>query len=85
MCKVRVKNIDNNVGFVIYNHLFSKEKYGYVFTTEGLRRELRQYNLNLSTNAVQHEVDSMVKAGLVSQTYKDNKSSWRSKYTILYS
>ena len=70
MCKVRVKNIDNNVGFVIYNHLFSKEKYGYVFTTEGLRRELRQYNLNLSTNDVQHEVDSMVKAGLLSQTYK---------------
>ena len=70
MCKVRVKNIDNNVGFVIYNHLFSKEKYGYVFTTEGLRRELRQYNLNLSTNVVQHGVDSMVKAGLVSQTYK---------------
>lgn len=70
MCKVIVKNIDNNVGFVIYNHLFSKEKYGYVFTTEGLRKELRQYNLNLSTNAVQQEVDSMIKAGLVSQTYK---------------
>ena len=70
MCKVIVKDIDNNVGFVIYNHLFSKEKYGYVFTTEGLRRELRQYNLNLSTDAVQHQINSMVRAGLVSQFYK---------------
>lgn len=70
MCKVIVKNVYNNIGFIIYNHLFSKKKYGYVFTTEGLRRELRQYNLNLSTDKVQHQINSMVKAGLLSQTYK---------------
>lgn len=70
MCKVIVKNVYNNIGFIIYNHLFSKKKYGYVFTTEGLRRELRQYNLNLSTDEVQHQINSMVKAGLLSQTYK---------------
>lgn len=70
MCRAIVKNTDNNVGFIIYNHLFSKKKYGHVFTTEGLRRELRQYNLNLSTDAVQRQINSMVKAGLVSQFYK---------------
>lgn len=70
MCKVIVKNVYNNIGFIIYNHLFSKKKYGYVFTTEGLRRELRQYNLNLSTDEVQRQINSMVKAGLLSQTYK---------------
>ena len=70
MCKVIVKNVYNNIGFIIYNHLFSKKKYGYVFTAEGLRRELRQYNLNLSTDEVQRQINSMVKAGLLSQTYK---------------
>lgn len=68
MCKVVLKESVDNTGFIIYNHLFSKNSYK--FTTSQLVNELEQYNLHLSQERVQKEIDGFVKSGLVNQNFR---------------
>ncbi len=68
MCKVVLKESVDNTGFIIYNHLFSKNSYK--FTTSQLVNELQQYNLHLSQERVQKEIDGFVKSGLVNQNFR---------------
>ena len=68
MCRVVIKNTGENIEFVVYNHIFSQEQY--FFTTEKLRNDLKQYNLELSIQNVQYEINQLIKAGLINQTFK---------------
>lgn len=68
MCKVIIKDSNQNIEFIIYNHLFSKNIYR--FTIDQLVQELRQYNLDLSQDFVQNEIDFFVKSGLINQNFR---------------
>ena len=68
MCKVIVKDSNKNVDFIIYNHLFSRNNYK--FTVNELVNELKLYNLELSTEYVQKEIDDFIKSGLVNQSFR---------------
>lgn len=68
MCKVVLKDSVDNIGFIIYNHLFSKESYK--FTISQLVNELQQYNLHLSQEKVQREVDEFIRSGLINQNFR---------------
>ena len=52
MCKVVVNDANKNVEFIIYNHLFSKEKYE--FTISELVEDLHQYHLYLMIHSHVH-------------------------------
>ena len=69
MCKVLVKDSKKDVDFIIYNHLFSKDS-SYRFTVRQLVAELRQYNLDVSSEYVEKEVSSFVRSGLVNQNFR---------------
>lgn len=75
MCKVVLKDPLDNIGFVIYNHLFSK--ISYKFTISQLVNELRQYHLYLSQEMVQREIDRFVKAGLLYQNFRSYSTCGR--------
>lgn len=64
MCKVVVNDSNSYVEFIIYNHVFSKKS---TFTVLELVQELQVYNLNLSHEYVQAEIDCYVKLGIVNQ------------------
>ena len=68
MCKVVLKESVDNTGFIIYNHLFSKNSYK--FTTIQLVNELQQYNLHLSQEMVQREIDEFIRSGLINQNFR---------------
>lgn len=68
MCKVVMKDSKSNVEFIIYNHLFSKDTYK--FTVKQLVNELEQYNLHLSPEYVQNEINAFIKSGLVNQNFR---------------
>lgn len=68
MCKVVMKDSVKNIEFIIYNHLFSKDTYR--FTTAQLVDELHQYNLDLSPEFVQKEINTFIKSGLVNQNFR---------------
>lgn len=67
MCEVIIKNSTKDEKFIIYNHIFSKERY--TFTIFQLLQELRQYNLTLSETDIEDEINNFVRAGLVYQYY----------------
>jgi hypothetical protein len=69
MYKTVIKNPQNNVSFIIYNHLASQDK-SYQFTTKQLQSELQQYDLNLSLDEIQREINSLIKAGLIEQHFR---------------
>ena len=69
MCKVLVKDSKKNVDFIIYNHLFSQDS-SYRFTVKQLVLELRQYNLEVSTDYIEKEVKNFVKSGLINQNFR---------------
>lgn len=69
MCKVLVKDSKKDVDFIIYNHLFSKDS-SYRFTVGQLVVELRQYNLEISSEYVEKEVNSFVRSGLINQNFR---------------
>lgn len=69
MCKVMVKDSKENVDFIIYNHLFSKDS-SYRFTVKQLVNELHQYNLDVSTEYVEEEVNTFIKSGLINQNFR---------------
>ena len=68
MCKVVVDNTERNADFIIYNHLFSKVNCN--FTVPQLVEELQVYNLELSQEYVQAEINSFVQSGLVTQNFR---------------
>ena len=69
MCRVLIKDPKKNVDFIIYNHLFSKDL-SYTFTVKQLVAELCQYNLDVSSEYVEKEVDSFIKSGLIIQKFR---------------
>ena len=68
MCKVVLKESVDNTGFIIYNHLFSKNSYK--FTTSQLVNELQQDNLHLAHDRVQIELDGLGRSGGVNQNFR---------------
>lgn len=68
MCKVVVNDSKSYVEFIIYNHLFSR--INYTFTISQLVEELQEYNLYLSLEYVQKEINSFVRSGLVNQNFR---------------
>lgn len=68
MCRVMVKKPEENVEFIIYNHIFSKVDYK--FTISQLAEELHQYNLNLPQKYIQSEINAFIKSGLVYQNFQ---------------
>ena len=67
MCEVIINNSIKDEKFIIYNHIFSKERY--TFTILQLLQELRQYNLILTEAAIEDEVNEFVRSGLIHQYY----------------
>lgn len=67
MCKVIVKNPRDNVGFILYNHLYSREKG--TFTIDEIINELKHYHLSLSEDDVQSELNNMVRDGIVIRNF----------------
>ncbi|MBQ9200169.1 MAG: hypothetical protein IJ141_08330 [Lachnospiraceae bacterium] len=66
MCKVVITDLSSNLGFVIYNHLFSHEKYD--FTIHELISEIQeQYNLSIPYEFVNSQINGMVSSGLINQ------------------
>ena len=68
MCKVVVSNSEENIEFIIYNHLFSKDDYS--FTVSQLVEDLHQYGLNLTPEYVQTEINFFIQSGLVNQNFR---------------
>lgn len=68
MCRVIINDSKRDAEFIIYNHLFSRTNYK--FTISQLAAELQEYNLDLSLEYVQAEIDSFVEAGLVNQNFR---------------
>ena len=58
MCKVIVREPEKHIGFIIYNHLFSKS-ITYSFTIEQLAEELKQLNLDRPLSAVKTKLMSV--------------------------
>ncbi len=65
MCKVFIGDSEKEIGFVLYNHLYSRTKSD--FTTNDLMPELRKYNLDVTQEKLQKEIDVLVSNGFVSQ------------------
>lgn len=68
MCKVLVDNSVENIDFIIYNHLFSNN--AAKFTVPQLTQELKQYNLTLTCDFVQGEINDFVRLGLLKQNFR---------------
>lgn len=68
MCRVVVKDSKQDAEFIIYNHLFSRPEYQ--FTISKLVEDLQAYNLNLSEEDVQAEIDGFVQSGLINQNFR---------------
>lgn len=65
MCKVVIDKPKEKAGFIIFNHLYSREKD--TFTIQSLAEELMQYNLELSQSELQREINMLIEDGAVSQ------------------
>ncbi len=66
MCKVIINNKKEKAGFIIFNHLYSREKD--TFTIQSLAEELSaQYNLEFSRSELQREINMLIEDGAVSQ------------------
>ena len=66
MCKVIVKEPKKNAGFIIYNHLYSRNEAS--FTLDILKRELdQQYHLVVEESALKIEIANMLKKGIVTR------------------
>lgn len=69
MCRVVIKDVEKNVDFIIYNHLFSKD-ISYRFTAVQLKNELLQYNLEVSLDYIEDTIHSFIQAGLINQNFR---------------
>lgn len=65
MCKVLISNPKEKVGFIIFNHLYSRKSEN--FTIQELLNELKQYGLCLSEKELQNEINTLIDDGAVSQ------------------
>lgn len=65
MCKVVINKPQERAGFIIFNHLYSRQSD--IFTLQDLLPELGQYNLYLSEKELQHEINLLIDDGAVSQ------------------
>lgn len=65
MCRVFIGEAEKKLGFVLYNHLFTRKKSD--FTTSSLIGELKEYNLDVTQEKLQKEIDVLVTNGIVSQ------------------
>lgn len=65
MCKVIMGESEKNLGFVLYNHLYSRKSKD--FTTVDLIPEIKKYNLDFTQKELQKEIDTLVDNGTVSQ------------------
>lgn len=65
MCKVVIKQPQEKAGFIICNHLYSRQSER--FTTPVLLNELRQYGLDLSEEELQDEINMLIDDGAISQ------------------
>lgn len=65
MCKVVIDKPKEKVGFIIFNHLYSREKD--TFTIQSLAEELMKYHLELSQSELQREINMLIEDGAVSQ------------------
>lgn len=72
MCRVVVRDSKKDKEFIIYNHIFSKDYYS--FTIPQLVQDLKQYNLELTADYVQTEINIFIRSGLIKQNFK--------KYTV---
>lgn len=65
MCKVVIEQPKEKAGFIICNHLYSRQSE--IFTTPVLLDELRQYGLDISEEELQDEINTLIDDGAVSQ------------------
>lgn len=65
MCKVFIGEPEKKLGFVLYNHLYTRKKPE--FTTFELVSELKKYNLSFTQENLQNEIDVLINNGSVSQ------------------
>ena len=65
MCKVFIGESEKKLGFVLYNHLYTRKKRD--FTTFDLVSELKGYNLTFTPENLQKEIDVLINNGTVSQ------------------
>ena len=63
MCQAIIEKPNQNVDYIIYNHLFSKNDYS--FTLDELVDALKDYNLNLKKEFVKKTIDSYIDIGLI--------------------
>ena len=63
MCQAIIEKSNQNVDYIIYNYLFSKNDYS--FTIDELVDALKDYNLNLKKEFVKKTIDSYIDIGLI--------------------
>ena len=65
MCRILIGESEKKLGFVLYNHLYTRKKRD--FTTLDLVSELKKYNLSFTQKELQKEIDALVNNGSISQ------------------
>ena len=65
MYQVVIDKPKEKAGFIIFNHLYSREQD--TFTIQSLAEELLQYHLELSQSELQTEINMLIEDGVVSQ------------------
>lgn len=65
MCQAIIEKTNQNVDFIIYNYLFSKNDYS--FTIDELVDALKEYNLNLKKEFVRKTIDAYVDVGMINE------------------
>ena len=65
MYQVVIDKPKEKAGFIIFNHLYSREQD--TFTIQSLAEELLQYHLVLSQSELQTEINMLIEDGVVSQ------------------
>ena len=64
MCKVIIEKPQEKAGFIIFNHIYSRNNDK--FTLMDLKAELMQYGLNMTDRELQREINSLIENGAVS-------------------
>lgn len=70
MCIALVKEPKKSVGMIIYNFIFSNEKYNDNFTVAQIASGVRKLGLDITDADVQNEIDTYIENGLISQNLK---------------
>lgn len=70
MCIVLAKEPKKSVGMIIYNIIFSNEKYNDNFTVAQIASDVRKLGLDITDADIQNEIDSYIENNLISQSLK---------------